>query len=152
MPSWWGRNRATSLAAAQLQRRVATPRLNVAGSTKATFPRLLGKLCRLHTYCKSLLREAVCVATAAAARACRLSAFLRSSPGSTYSCVSTEPVLVHEKQFSACVCSTVGRPTSRSSRFVYTVLCGREAAREAETGRVLFAVVSVVMKGHVTTL
>ena len=29
------------------------------------------------------------------------------------------------------------------------VLCGREAAREAETGRVLFASVSVVMNGHV---
>ena len=123
--------------------------LNVAGSTKATFPRLLGKLCRLPTYCKSLLREAVCVATAAAARACRLSALLRSSPGSAYSCASTEPVLVHEKQFSACVCSTGGRPASRSSRFVYMVLCGREAAREAETGRVLFVSVSVVMNGHV---
>ena len=29
------------------------------------------------------------------------------------------------------------------------MLCGREAAREAETGRVLFASVSVVMNGHV---
>ena len=76
---------------------------------------------------------------------------LRSSPGSAYSCVSTEPVLVHEKQFSACVCSIGGRPTSRSSRFVYMVLCGHEAAHEAETGRVLFASVSVVMKGHVFT-
>ena len=38
---------------------------------------------------------------------------------------------------------------SRSSRFVYVVLCGREAACEAETGSVLFASVSVVMKGHV---
>ena len=121
----------------------------MAGSIKATFARLLGKLCRLPTYCKSLLREAVCVATAAAARACYLSALLRSSPGSAYSYASTEPVLVHEKQFSACVCSTGGRPTSRSSRFVYMVLCGREAAREAETGRVLFASVSVVMNGHV---
>ena len=59
------------------------------------------------------------------------------------------PALAHEKQFSACVCSTGGRPTSRSSRFVYMVLCGREAAREAETGRVLFASVSIVMNGHV---
>ena len=33
----------------------------------------------------------------------------------------------------------------RSSWFVYMVLCGCEA----ETGRVLFALVSVVMKGHV---
>ena len=119
------------------------------GSIKAAFARLLGKFCRLPTYCKSLLREAVCVATAAAARACRLSTLLRSSPGSACSYVSTEPVLVHKKQFSVCVCSTGGRPTSRSSRFVYMVLCGREAAREAETGRVLFASVSVVMKGHV---
>ena len=121
----------------------------MADSTKAAFARLLSKFCRLLTHCKSLLREAVCVATAAAARACRLSALLRSSPGYTYSCVSTEPVLVHEKQFSACVCNTGGRPASRSSRFVYMVLCGREAAREAETGRVLFASMSVVMKGHV---
>ena len=29
------------------------------------------------------------------------------------------------------------------------VLCGREAAREAETGRFLFASVTVVMNGHV---
>ena len=121
----------------------------MAGSTKVAFARLLGKLCRLPTYCKSLLREAVCVATAAAARACRLSALLLSSPGSAYLCASTELVLVHEKQFSACVCSTGGRPASRPSRFVYVVLFGREAAREAETGRVLFASMSVVMKGHV---
>ena len=71
----------------------------MAGSTKAAFARLLGKFCRLPTYCKSLLREAVCVATAAAARACRLSTLLRSPPGSACSYVSTEPVLVHEKQF-----------------------------------------------------
>ena len=38
---------------------------------------------------------------------------------------------------------------SRSSRFVYIVLCGREAAHETETGRVLFASVTVVMIGHV---
>ena len=50
-----------------------------------------------------------------------------------------------------CIRSTGGRPASPSSRFVYVVLCGREAAREAETGRVLFASVSVVMKGHVFT-
>ena len=97
----------------------------------------------------SLLREAVCVATAAAARACRPSALLRSSPGSANSCASTEFVLVHEKQFSACVCNPGGRPACRSSRFVYMVFCGREAAREAETGRVLFALVSVVMNGYV---
>ena len=115
-------------------------------SDVCTAPR---QACRLPTYCNSLLREAVCVATAAAARACRLSALLRSSPGYAYSCASTELVLVHEKQFSACVCSTGGRPASRSSRFVYMVLCGREAAREAETGRVLFASMSVFMKGHV---
>ena len=121
----------------------------MAGSTKASFARPLGKLCCLPTYCKSLLREAVCVATAAAARAYHPSALLRSSPGSAYSCASTELVLVHEKQFSACVCSTGGRPASRSSRFVYMVICGREAAREAETGHVLFASMSVVMKGHV---
>ena len=123
----------------------------MAGSNKATFARLLGKFCRLPTYCKSLLREAVCVATAAAARACGLSALLRSSPGSAYSCTSTEPVLVHGKQFSVCVCSTGSKPASRSSQFVYMVLCGREVAREAKTGRVLFASVSVVMKGHVFT-
>ena len=35
-------------------------------------------------YCKSLLREAVCVATAAAARACRLPALLRSPPAYLY--------------------------------------------------------------------
>ena len=56
---------------------------------------------------------------------------------------------VHEKQFSACVCNTGGRPASRSSRFVYMVLCGREAAREAKTGRVLFASMSVVIREHV---
>ena len=106
-------------------------------------------LCRLPTYCKLLLREAVCVATAAAARACRLSALLRSPPGSAYSCASTELVLVHEKQFTACVWCAGGRSASRSSRFVYIALCGREAAREVETGRVLFASMSVVMKGHV---
>ena len=38
---------------------------------------------------------------------------------------------------------------SVQDRSVYVVLCGREAAREAETGRVLFASMSVVMKGHV---
>ena len=54
-----------------------------------------------------------------------------------------------KKQFSACVCSTGGRPASRWSWFVYMVLCGREAAREAENGRVLFASVSVVMNGQV---
>ena len=54
-----------------------------------------------------------------------------------------------KKQFSACVCSTGGRPASRPSRFVYMVLFGLEAAREAETGRVLFASMSVVMNGHV---
>ena len=48
-----------------------------------------------------------------------------------------------------CIRSTGGRPASRLSRFVYVVLCSHEAAREAETGRVLFASVSVVMKGHV---
>ena len=121
----------------------------MAGSTKAAFARLLGKICRLPTYCKSLLREAVCIATAAAARACRLSALPRSSPGSAYSCASTQLVLVHEKQFSACVCSTGGRPASRSSRFVYVALFGRQAARGAETGRVLFASMPVFMKGHV---
>ena len=120
----------------------------MAGSTKVAFARFLSKFCRLPTYCKSLLRDAVSVATAAAARACRLSALLRFSPGSAYSCVSTELVLVHEKQFSACVCSTGDRPASRWSRFVYVVLFGRETAREAETGRVLFASVSVVINGH----
>ena len=54
-----------------------------------------------------------------------------------------------KSSFSMCIRSTGGRPASRSSRFVYVVLCGREAVREAETGRVLFASVSVVMKGHV---
>ena len=51
-----------------------------------------------------------------------------------------------------CVCSTGGRPASRSSQFVFVVLFGHEATRsapEAETGRVLFASVSVVMNGHV---
>ena len=72
---------------------------NVAGSTKAMFARLLSKFCRLPTYCKSLLREAVCAATAAAPRVCRILALLWSPPGSAYWYVSTEPVLVHEKQF-----------------------------------------------------
>ena len=71
----------------------------MAGSIKVEYVRLLGKFSCLPTYYKSLLREVVCVATAAAARTCRLSALLRSSPGSAYSCASTEPVLVHEKQF-----------------------------------------------------
>ena len=58
-------------------------------------------------------------------------------------------LLVHEMQFSVVVCSTGGRPASRWSRFVYMVLFGREVAREAETGRVLFASMSVFMKGYV---
>ena len=71
----------------------------MAGSTKVAFARLLSKFCRLPTYCKPLLKEAVCVATAAAARACCLSALIQSLPGSAYTYVYTEPVLVHEKQF-----------------------------------------------------
>ena len=43
----------------------------------------------------------------------------------------------------------VGLRAVRPGLFVYMVLCGREAAREAETGRVLFASVTVVMNGHV---
>ena len=47
------------------------------------------------------------------------------------------------------MCSTGGRPAIRSSQLVYMVLGGREAAREAETGRVFFASMSVVINGHV---
>ena len=57
-----------------------------------------------------------------------------------------------KKQFSACVCSTGGRPASRPSRlFTWFSSAAKrlEAAREAETGRVLFASMSVVMNGHV---
>ena len=101
----------------------------MAGSNKVAFARLLSKFRRLPTHFMSLLREAVCVATAAA-RGCCLLALLRSPPGSAYSYVSTEPVLVHEKQFSGCV------------GFVLVCLCGT-------CGHVLFASVFVVMKEHV---
>ena len=121
----------------------------MAGSTEVAFARLLSKFYRLHTYCKSLLREAVCVAIAAATRACRLPALLRSPPGSAYSYALQSLSQSIKNSFGMCIRSTGGRPASRSSRFVYVLLCGREAAREAETGRVLFALVSVVIKGHV---
>ena len=83
----------------------------MAGSNKAAFARLLSEFRHLPTHFMSLLREAVCVATTAA-RGCCLLALLWSPPGSAYSYVSTEPVLVREKQFSGCV------------GFVLVCLCG----------------------------
>ena len=94
-------------------------------------------------------REAVCVATAAAARAFRLSALLRSPPGSAYSYALKSLSQSMKSSFSMCMRSTGGRSACHSCRFLYMVLFGREAARQAGTGCVLFASVSVVMNGHV---
>ena len=99
-----------------------------------------------------MLKAAVCVAIAAAARACCLSALPCSPPGSAYSYISTEPVLVHEKQIQ-CVYAVqeVGLGAVHPGLFMWCFLAVKwlEAAREAETGRVLFASVSIFIKGHV---
>ena len=86
------------------------------------------------------------------ARACRLSTLLRSLPGSACSYVSTEPVLVHEKQFQRVYAvQEVGLRAVRPGLFTWcsSAVKRLEAAREAVTGRVLFASVSVVMNEHV---
>ena len=92
-----------------------------------------------HIRCKLLLREVVCVATPAAARACRFLLCFGLCQG----------LRIHTSLFNArktvseYVCSTGGRPAS------WFVLCSHEVAHEAETSRILFASVSVVMKGNV---
>ena len=80
----------------------------------------------------------------------RLCFGLRQGPAYWY--VSTGPVLVYEKQFQRVYAvQEVGVRAVRPGLFTWcsSAVKRLETACEAETGRVLFASMSVVMKGHV---
>ena len=85
---------------------------------------------------------------------------LRSLPGSAYSYVSTEPVLVRKKQFHcAYVVQEVGLRGVLPGLFAWCSAAMKRLAKPkpkilyssiyAETGLILFALVTVVMSRHV---